>query len=139
MLWRRIELICGVLAGALGIVALGIGLFAPLAVQCTTTTSSQSSCTMVSLAQAQGLATLLLPIELFGSLSLGIALFAAWHSATRNVLALVLLWVCTVLLSLNTLLAILSIGSLFIPADLIAFVAGVVGLVAATERPAARA
>jgi hypothetical protein len=127
------------LAGGLGIVAIFTGLFAPLSTQCTTTTSDQSSCTMVSIVQAQGLASVLLPLEVFVVLSLGVALFTAWHSASRNGMALILLWVCTLLLCFNTLLALASIGLLFIPADVLALAAGIVAAVVATERPPAHA
>jgi hypothetical protein len=97
---RRLELVCGVLGGALGLVALGVALFAPLGTECIDTTApgSQSGCFPVSQVQVQGLGSLAFAITLFGGLSLGIILFALWHSLARSLPALVLLWMCTALL-----------------------------------------
>lgn len=133
---RRLELICGVLSGALGLAALGVGLFAPLGTECIDTTApgSQAGCFPVSQVQVQGLASLAFAITLFGGLSLGIALFALWHSLAPSLPALILLWVCTVLLWGATLLALLSIGVLFVPADVLALVACIAGTVAAGQR-----
>jgi hypothetical protein len=133
MFARRLEAICGVLAGILGLAGLGVGLFAPLATQCTSTTGGQSGCTMVSLAQVQGLGSLILPIEIFGLLSLAIALFALWHSYTANGLGLVLLWVTALLFVFNSFLALLSIGLFLAPADILALVAAMAGLVRMSE------
>lgn len=137
---RRIELICGVLSGVLGLAALGVGLFAPLGIECTGAPgpSSTGGCVGVSLVQAQGLASLSFAITLFGGLSLGIVLFAIWHSRARALPALVLLWTCTALLYGATLLAVLSIGALFIPADALALVAGVAASVAQSAPPLRR-
>lgn len=84
----------------------------------------------------QGLASLSFAITLFGGLSLGVIVFAVWHSLARSLPALVLLWVCTALLYGATLLAILSIGVLFVPADALALVASIMGIIAATRRRA---
>jgi hypothetical protein len=132
---RRVELVCGVLAGVLGLSALGIGLFAPLGTECVDTTApgSQSSCFHASQVQMQGLLSLSFAITLFGGLALGIALFAAWHSLTRSLPALIVLWGCTVLLYFATLLALLSIGVLLVPADVFALAASIAGTVAARQ------
>jgi hypothetical protein len=138
---RRLELVCGVLGGALGLAALGVALFAPLGTKCidTTTPGSQSGCFPESLVQLQGLASLSFAITLFGGLSLGIILFALWHSRARSLPALVLLWVCTALLWFATLLAALSIGVLFVPADVLALMASIAGTMAARQRVPAHA
>jgi hypothetical protein len=138
---RRFELVCGVLAGVLGLSALGFGLFAPLGTECVDTTApgGQIGCFHVSQVQIQGLASLSFAIVLFGGLALGIALFAAWHSLTRSLPALVLLWACTLLLYFATLLALLSIGLLFVPADALALAASIAGTVAARQRSPAHA
>lgn len=137
---RRIELMCGVLSGVLGLAALGVGLFAPLGIQCTAAPgpSSTGGCVGVSLVQAQGLASLSFAITLFGALSVGIVLFAVWHSRARQLPALVLLWTCTALLYFATLLALLSIGVFFLPADALALVAGVAGIATQSASPLSR-
>jgi hypothetical protein len=134
---RRIELVCAVLSGAFGLAALGVGLFAPLGIQCSGPPgpSNTGGCLRVSLVQVQGLGSLSFAITLFGGLSVGIVLFAVWHGLSRQVPALVLLWTCTGLLYLATLLAMLSIGLLFLPADALALVAGVAGSVAQSATP----
>jgi hypothetical protein len=133
---RRLELICGVLGGVLGLAALGVGLFAPSSLVCYGTTHSTPvpGCFRVSLVQEQGLANLALAIALFGGLSLGIAVFALWHSLTRSLPALVLLWLCTALLWGVTVVALLSIGVLALPSDILALVASIAGTVAAGQR-----
>lgn len=135
---RRIELVASVLGGLLGLAALGIGLFAPLSTECVDTTgpSSEAGCFSVSQVQVQGLASLSFAITIFGGLSLGVILYTVWHSLARSLPALVLLWVCTALLYGATLLAILSIGVLFVPADALALLAGIMGIIAATRRRA---
>lgn len=133
---RRVELVCGVLGGVLGLAALGVALFAPLSTECIDTTgpSGQAGCFSVSQVQVQGLASLTFAITLFGGLSLGIAVFALWHSLARSLPALVLLWVCMALLWGVTVLALFSIGALFVPADVLALVASIAGTVAAGQR-----
>ncbi len=133
---RRLELICGVLGGVLGLATLGVALFAPLSLRCYATTLSTPipGCFRVSQVQVQGLASLAFAITLFGGLSLGIALFALWHSLARSLPALILLWACTALLWGATLLALLSIGVLFVPADALALVACIAGTMAAGQR-----
>jgi hypothetical protein len=115
MLSRRIELVCGVLAGALGLTALGVVLFALL--------------------QVQGLEILWLPITLWGGLWLGVVLCAVWHSLVGSRPALVLLWVYTALLCLATTPALIDpIGIVFVPADVLALGASIAGTVAAQRR-----
>lgn len=132
---RRLELLGGVLGGALGLAALGFALFAPLGEQCSnsSTLDNQSTCTAISLAQAQGLASLSFAITLFGGLSLGVAIFAVCHSVLRRPMLLILLWVCTALLCFATLLAMLSIGVFFVPADISALLASITGTIASQQ------
>jgi hypothetical protein len=114
MVSQRIELICGVLGDVLALAALALG---------------------ISIAvQGQPLSTLWFAITVFGVLALGILVFSVWHSRTQNVLALVLLWASTLLLCVWTVLGGFSIGLFFLPADLLALVASVVGTVAASQR-----
>lgn len=134
---RRLELLAGVLGGALGLVALGYALFAPLNEQCigSSTPGGQtiSTCSSVSQVQVQGLASLSFAITLFGGLSLGVAVFAICHSLLQRPRLLVLLWICTILLCFATLLAILSIGIFFVPADALALVACITGTIASQQ------
>lgn len=134
---RRLELFGGVLGGALGLAALGFALFAPLGEQCSnsSTLGNQSTCTAISLAQAQGLASLSFAITLFGGLSLGVAIFAVCHSLLKRPMLLILLWLCTALLCFATLLAMLSIGVFFVPADILALLASITGTLA-SQQPA---
>ena len=132
---RRLELLAGVLGGALGLAALGYALFAPLGEQCTnsSTQGNQSICSPVSLAQAQGLASLSFAITLFGGLSLGVAVFAVCHSLLQRPTLLILLWVCTALLCFATLLGFLTVGVFFVPADALALLASISGTMASQQ------
>jgi hypothetical protein len=138
MAWsRRVEVICGVAAGVLGLVALGVALFAPLGTiqrSCTATLSpegvtrmdcSTAGVTHVSIAQVQGLASLTPVIALIGAILIGIAVFACWHSTGGGSLAL--LWVSTALLCAAMVLTILSIGIVFAPSALLALIAAITG------------
>lgn len=133
---RRLELLGGVLGGLLGLAALGVSLYAPLGELCTGTSAPdiQTSCHPASLVQEQGLASLSFVIVVFGGLSLGIALFAVAHSLLQHPLLLILLWVCTGLLVGATLLALLSIGVFFVPADALALLTSIVGTLAGQQR-----
>ena len=144
MAWsRRIEAICGVAAGALGLVALGVALFAPLGTQsgCTTSlspdgvTRTDCSTTSVSVVQAQGLVSLLPAIILFAAPLIGIAVFALMHSLERG--SLILLWISVALLGVATVLAILSIGIFFAPSALMALLAAIAGSLPAHCQPGA--
>jgi hypothetical protein len=133
MVARRIELICGVLGGLLGLAALGTALFVPSTMICygSAQATPVPGCHAINLLQAEGLGNLAFAITLFGGLSLGILLFTVFHVQSRRVLALVILWGCTVLLIGATALGLLSIGLLFVPADVLALVASSVGSVEA--------
>jgi hypothetical protein len=137
---RRVELVCGVLGGTLGLVALGVALFAPLGMRCVTTTVSPgvSGCSHVSLVEMQGLAGLSFAILIFSGPSLGVLLFSVWHNLTREGSLLVLLWASTILLWFATVLGLLSIGLFFVPADALALAASIAGTVAARRRLPAR-
>ena len=132
---RRLELLAGALGGALGLAALGYALLAPLAEQCSgsSTSGNQTTCTAINLVQAQGLASLSFAIMLFGGLSLGVAIFAVCHSLFQRPRLLILLWVCTVLLCFATLLAVLTIGVFFVPADALALLASITGTMASRQ------
>jgi len=141
MAWsRRIEAICGVAAGALGLIALGVALFAPLGTQsgCTTTLSSDgvtqtdcSTATPISIAQAQGLASLIPVIVAFSAIFIGIAVFALLHSARRG--SIVFVWISAALLWGAVLVSILSIGIFFAPSALLALVAAIFGALPLTR------
>lgn len=131
---RRIELVCGVLGGLLGLAALATGLFAPLGTECTSAGPAPvDSCTNVSVVQTQGLASLWFAIALFGGLSLAVILFSLWHSLAPNRTLLILLWISVGLLCVLTVLALLSIGILFLPGDALAVTAAILGTIAATQ------
>ena len=138
-MWSRgIERSGGVLGGVLGLAALGTALLAPLSTECIDTpTPGRAGCFPVSQVQVLGRTSLVFPISVFGGLSLGIALVAWWHSLARSLPALILLWGCTTLLwvaSVKTVLALPSIGEVFMPADLLALVASSAGTVAASQQ-----
>jgi hypothetical protein len=134
MAWsRRLEVISGVAAGALGLLALGVALFAPLGTVsgCTTSlspdgvTRTDCSTTHVSIAQIQGLVSLLPAIILIAAPPIGIAVFAVRHSVGRG--SLVPLWISVAVLYMAMFLAILSIGIFFAPSALLALLAAVSG------------
>jgi hypothetical protein len=137
MAWsRRLEVISGVAAGALGFLALGVALFAPLGTMsgCMTSlspdgvTRTDCSTTHVSIAQIQGLVSLLPAIILIAAPPIGIAVFAVFavrHSVGRG--SLVPLWISVAVLYMAMFLAILSIGIFFAPSALLALLAAVSG------------
>jgi hypothetical protein len=139
---RRIELACGILGGALGLAALAVALFVPSDLICSsgTTSSPRGGCVRFSLLQQQGLANQALPIALFGGLSLALVLFTLWHTRSRSLPALALLWVCVALLTVATLRSLSSASSpgvLFIPADVLVLMASITGTLTARQRIAA--
>jgi protein-S-isoprenylcysteine O-methyltransferase Ste14 len=91
----------------------------------TRTDCSAAGVTHVSIAQAQGLTSLIPVIAIVGAILLGIAVFAFRHSTGRGSLAP--LWVSTPLLCAAMALAILSIGIFFAPSALLAMVAAITG------------
>ena len=129
---RRIESICGLLGGVLGVTALAVALFAPTDLLCASAAIAfaRGGCVGVSLVHQTGLAGQALPIALFGGASLGIIVFTLWQVRAHSVPALVLLWACTALLMVATLLSLRSTSSpsvLFIPAAVLALVASISG------------
>ena len=137
---RRIELVCGVLGGLLGLAALAAGLFAPLGTSCTSVAgSSVDRCTSVSVAQNQGLASLWFAIALFSGLSIAVMIFSLWHSLAPSLPLLILLWVSVGLLCLMTIAALLSIGILFLPGDALAITAAILGSRVGTQSTPAHA
>jgi hypothetical protein len=58
-----------------------------------------------------------------------------WHSLARALPALVLLWICTALLFGVTVLALLSIGVLFVPAVALALTACIAGTAGQAASP----
>jgi magnesium-transporting ATPase (P-type) len=133
---RRIELVCGLLGGILGLAALAVGLFAPLGTECTDIAdpNGPGTCVQVSAVQIQGLASLWFAITVLGGLSLGIILFAVWHSLAHNHPALMLLWMCTVLLCVSAVLTLSLLGVFFVPAAVLAITASAVGTKVAQQR-----
>jgi hypothetical protein len=134
MAWsRRLEVICGLAAGALGLLALGVALFAPLGTMsgCTTSlapdgvTRTDCSTTHMGIAQIQGLVSLLPAIILIAAPLIGIAVFAVRHSVGRG--SLVPLWISVAVLYVAMVLAILSIGIFFAPSALLALLAAITG------------
>ncbi|HEY7779174.1 MAG TPA: hypothetical protein VIC85_03075 [Ktedonobacterales bacterium] len=138
---RRVELVCGVLGGVLGLAALAVALFAPLTRTCVGGAAghSRDGCFYVSAVQQYGLASQSLGIAVFSGLSLGIILFTLWHVRSQRLPALILLWACAILLSYLSLLGLDSVGLVFVPANLLAYAASIAGTVARRERaPALR-
>jgi hypothetical protein len=132
MHWQRIELVCGVLGGALGFAVLGLALFAPLNMICGAGTGPRvrGGCVFMSSIQSEGLANLWLPVALFAVPLLGIILFVIWHSRTPTLPVLVPLWVCTLMVCVVSVLARTSIGTYFVPADVLALAAVITGSIA---------
>jgi hypothetical protein len=146
MVTRRIELACGVLGGVLGFIALGVELFAPVWQWFCIPDFGQSSCnpdvTGIQYAFQLGQGGIVLFYTTVVAVpSLGIVLSAIWHSRTQSLPALVLLWVCTVLLGAQTVYIGLShpfgphgVLGFFVPACVLALGASIVGTVAARQR-----
>jgi hypothetical protein len=142
---RRIEMACGVLGGALGFIAIGIALFAPVWQWYCDRIPGQSSCNLDVTGIQYAVRVRQEGVLLFYTIwiavpSLGIVLLAIWHSRTRSLLALFLLWVCTLLLGAQTVFSItasgapLDVGGFLVPACVLALGASIVGTVAAQQR-----
>jgi hypothetical protein len=78
-------------------------------------------------------------VLLFAVPLLGIILFVIWHSRNRTLPVLLPLWVCTIMVCVLSVLARTSIGIYFVPADLLALAAAIIGSIAALQSSPARA
>jgi hypothetical protein len=129
---RVLEAISAVLASLAALAALVLLLFFPSytgetcqasdpggPVNCTTYTAT--------LLEVNGL-NALFPLSFFALLFLGVGIFGVWHSRTNEPSARATLWVFAVSLAAFSLLAILSIGSLFLPSVALALIACVFSL-----------
>lgn len=135
---QRVELITGLVASVLGVLALGFLLFGPTisyATSSVTTCNSTGVCTTTapgtqgttSLVQSGISSTALFFLSLLLLCLLGIGISAWLHSTQRQVAWLVLLWVASVLTLAITILGILSIGIFIAPAALLALIAAGIG------------
>jgi hypothetical protein len=138
---RRAALICGVLAGMIGLAVFGFVLFAPLgtsvSTNCVGVGEGTQRCTFVttytSVVQNQGLASVL------GVLIVGIAIFAAiligslLEARNPNSGGRLLLWWGTLLLTIGIVFAI-SIGIWLLPSWGLAIAASVLCLVNVADR-----
>ncbi len=135
-----LEPVTGALAGVLGLVALGIALFAPLGTQCIDTFLPDSG-----LAASPSASCKSRDWQVSRSPSCCLACHHSASPSSRRAQPvrcrplLVLLWTCTALLSCTSLLALLSIGVFFAPAVALALVASIAGTNAARQRVRAQA
>jgi hypothetical protein len=131
---RGLEAICGIVAGGLGLVTLVYVLFfLPAYAGSGSTCDSTGHCVdyklpNTTIAENQGVASLV-PVIVVGVL-LFVAIFAGalWDGLRDELPAKVLLWTATVLLTVGIFLAILSIGLFFMPAWLLAIMASILAL-----------
>jgi hypothetical protein len=124
---RALEAGSAVLAGLVGLAALTLLLFTPSYAGETCQASDPggpASCTpyTATLLDVNGLDALL-PLAIFALLPLGIGISGVRHSRTGAPGARTTLWVITASLTAFSLLAILSIGSLFLPSVALALIA----------------
>jgi hypothetical protein len=134
---RRIEMVCGIATGALGLATLAFALGAPLVTTesggCTTggspegitTTCTPSVTGHTSVIANQGLVSLLPAILIFGSILLAIVGFALAHSRGGAGTSLTFLWIFTALLWAAMVLTGFSIGLFFFPTSLLALVTAI--------------
>jgi hypothetical protein len=137
---RRAALICGVLAGVLGLVTLGIALFAPLGTSAGTRCIGEgmqnctSYTTHTSVVQNQGLGSvlglLIISVFIFAAILIGALLEARNPSGGGRLLV----WWGTALLTIGVVIAAASIGLLFLPAWGLAVASSVLSLVDAADR-----
>jgi hypothetical protein len=137
---RGLEAICGIVAGGLGLVTLVYVLFfLPAYAGSGSTCDSTGHCVdyklpNTTIAENQGVASLV-PVIVVGVL-LFVAIFAGalWDGLRDELPAKVLLWTATVLLTVGIFLAILSIGMFFTPAWLLAIMASILALTRARSQ-----
>ena len=126
-LTRWIELVCGLLCGILGLLALVMAFFGPGISYQGSSSSGTTFSGVTSYAQARG--DVLPYFVLFGIPLVGVALGAALHTWRRSSAGRILLWVSTAILLLLVVLAILSIGAFFVPSLALAFITSGAALV----------
>lgn len=144
-LLRKLELIFGIAASLLGLAALAFSLAAPLGTasnSCSTTLAPgqppQVDCTQAgthafSLIEAQGFASLIPAIVIFGSILLAILGFTLAHARGGTGSSLAFLWLFTVLLLIMIVLSSLSIGIFFVPSGLLALAAAILASIPARQ------
>lgn len=116
---RRVEVLAGVTAGALGIVGWLYALFGPVY---TSSEGSHASVVQMSLnlTSATFFVVMLLSI-------IGVVVGAYLHGKQRWAAGLIVLWFSTALFLVGTVLSGFSVGLFFLPATLAALIASVVG------------
>jgi hypothetical protein len=129
---RWLEGLSAALASLVGLAALVSLLFTPSyagEICQASDPGGPASCTThtATLLEVNGLDALL-PLAIFALLPLGIGISGVWHSRTDAPGARATLWVVTASLTAFSLLAILSIGSLFLPSVALALTACVISL-----------
>jgi hypothetical protein len=124
---RRLEAIFGVIAGLYGVA------FTVVATAFIRATSA-APCGEPNTACVSGINSITLTfLVLVGALSLGVMLGALAHGRWQRAGALGVLLLCTVVLAMEAMLAVLSIGVLFAPAVLAAVVASLYALASLSE------
>jgi hypothetical protein len=124
---RRFEIVCGLASCLLGFLALGIDFFAPLETSSTIVGNGVTVTSTTSYAQANGGVTFY--FVLIGIPLVVVALSAVWHSLSFSVVARILLWIATIVLTALMILAMLSIGPTLLPSVALAWVAASLALV----------
>lgn len=127
---RRVELIAGVLAGALGVIGLLYAVFGPTGTASTCTFRSGAlHCTTASQSlwqqglDAGAVAAILVALALF----VVIAVSAYLHAWRHETPALVVLWASALLLTAAGVIAILSIGIFILVPAVLALIAAIAG------------
>jgi hypothetical protein len=124
---RRLEVVCGLVAGLYGVALSGV---LTLVIRAT----GASSCSLPIDTCIAGMNSItFMFLVLFTALSLGVMLGALAHGRSQRAGALGVLLLCTVVLAMEAFLAMFSIGVLFAPAVLAGVVASLYALVSESE------
>lgn len=130
---RRLELICGVAAGAFGWLLLVVFLLAPLGTYAGERCDDAGACVLYSgresFLQSEGLPGILPALLIFGVIFGGIALGAYLHSRHGSFAGRALLVMCSLLLAVCTGLAVVSSDVFLLPCLALALVSSALSFV----------
>jgi len=140
---RRIELVCGVLAGIAGLAGVWVFFYLPIGTECTSSSSGSNVCAPISYVAANGAGSAIPYWLVFGAFCLIVILGAVFHSLSGRGAWNGVLWTGAVLLLASSILGGFSIGFFLLPGALLALVAAILSSVAghrhANATPAATA
>ena len=130
---RRIELVCGVLAGIAGLAGVWVFFYLPIGEQCSSNSGSEV-CSPISYVAANGAGSAVPYWLVFGAFCLIVVLGAVFHSLSGRGAWSGALWTGAALLLASCIFGGFSIGLFLVPGALLALVAAILSSVAGRRR-----